>query len=247
MGLRGILSEIKREKLYKGTYEYISNDTIYSKENFNVYQHSGDSSLAFLSSMISRVSTGELLVTNVEYTVTREMVPKKVAINREIDDRSALEMYVHDVEKGTLNYFFIEGDNKKHIEIPVGGKFHVTTPTTASSMLFIRSKRESATNKNYYSIYVSNNQWEFLEGPTIKSVVLQRDKPTTDFIKVGGSKLPFLQYLLHEHKEPEGNNIVSNKSSLQIFLNRNISIPYMLKDRDNTVIKMTEFIDFNSE
>ncbi|MEX1100063.1 MAG: hypothetical protein WEB87_06535, partial [Bacteriovoracaceae bacterium] len=46
------------EKFYRGAYNYIKNDSLYSEEAFEVYKDRRDGAFYFLSQIHSRVATG---------------------------------------------------------------------------------------------------------------------------------------------------------------------------------------------
>lgn len=227
------------QKLYRGAYSYIKNENVYSEEIFEVYKDRKENGLYFLSQIISRVSTGELLNINVTYHVNKDYTPIYVVITRSLGEESVKEIYDHNPRKGTMTYLFINEEDEIKKEFAVPPKFHITTPTVASSNIYLRSKKFDATTKNYYTFYSSTNQWEYEKEPYTTNVAVQKISSTSEKLIIDGQNVQGVEYRLFEdnNHSPEGKEAPPT-SFIRIYLSPHLTLPYIVRGDDGTKVQI---------
>jgi len=107
----------------------------------------------------------------------------------------------------------------------------------------LRSKKFDNTGKNYFSIFTSNNHWEFQEDPSVKNIVVQRVSPTSESLKVGNSSLDSIQYKLTEQvlgneESEDSHGPPGQENDIRIWCSQHMTIPYLIKDKDGTKIEV---------
>ncbi len=231
------------EKIFRGAYTYMRNTNIYSEESFEVFRDKKEMTYTFVSEVVSRVATGELLNINTRYVINKDYTPLEVTIHRSLGNQSVKEEYIFDIRRTRINYSFTDAEGQvSKCELATNPKFYITTSATCSSMLYLRNKKFDNTGKNYYSIIVSNNHWAYEGEPTINNIVLQRVTQTSENIKVGDSNLEATQYKLTEQSEddveidPHGPPVAEN--DLRIWCSQHMTIPYLIKDNSGTKIEV---------
>ena len=147
------------KRLYRGAFVYTSNGDHYTEETFEVFKEKKDLNLHYDSESLTRVTTGEMLKIKVNFVVNKEWNPVEVNINKTLGPNSVDEIFTYNARKNTLRYSFRSLHDKKDEEISTPPKFHILTPATASSMLFINSKKIDQTSKNYFHMVYSPNMW----------------------------------------------------------------------------------------
>lgn len=227
------------QKLYRGAYNYVKNENVYSEEVFEVYKDRKENGMYFISQIISRVSTGELLNINVTYHVNKDYIPMYVIISRTLGEESVKEVYNHDPRKGVLTYLFINDEEEIKKEFAVPPKFHITTPTVASSNLYLRSKKFDNTTKNYYTFYSSTNQWEFENDPTTTNVAVQKISSTSEKLIIDGQNVQAVEYRLFEdnNHSPEGKEAPPTQF-IRIYLSPHLTLPYIVRGDDGTRVQI---------
>lgn len=238
------------EKIFRGAYGYSRNNNVYSEENFEVFRDKKEMTYTFVSEMMSRVATGELLTIKVYYKINKEFIPLEVDINRTLGNNSVRELYEYDQRKTRINYMFKNGDEETRIDFPTNPKFYITTSATCTSMLYLRSKKFDATGKNFYSLYTSKNLWDYKEEPSLRNIVVQRTSQTSENLKLDGSNLQAVQYKIQEHdlaveaeenKPPPKGGIKTPtpiQEEIKIWTSQHMTIPYLVKANDGTKIQV---------
>ena len=233
------------EKIYQGVYDYHRGNNTYSEEEFLVYRDNSALSLSFFSLMHARVATGELLKVYVDYTVSKDYTPQKVLIEKTLGKRQISEVYQYDKVKSRIGYFFISQKGKKHSEIPITSNFHITTPTTVTSMLFLKPQKDKSMGKNFYSLFTCHNQWEFASAPKAQSVIIQRKHLGTSKLKIGEEYVSSAVYNLYENAASGA--VTPEMPSIEVYMSRYVNIPYMLKTKDGLHIRARNITNFNKE
>lgn len=236
----------KEDKIYRGAFNYYRNENSYAEENFDVYRDKKDQSYHYISEAVVKVTTGEILNIHVEYSVTKEYIPTFVMIEKVMGKETTKETYEFNSRRNHLIYKFTSTKNEEQIaEIPTAPKFHIATPTAASSMLFMRSKKFDASGKNSFNILVGFNQWEYKESPFFKNVILERASLTTEKMNIDGQNVQATQFRMYD----EGTDFKNIKEPphVKIFLSQHGGIPYMIRTEDGTKIQIKYLNDLTEK
>jgi hypothetical protein len=226
----------KEDKIFRGAYNYFKNESIYSEEVFDVYRDRKELSSHFVSEVHSRVSTGELLIVNVDYTISKDFVPQLVVINRSLGNEKVQETYRFNSKKNTITYIFEGSDETVEKEIATAPKFHIATPTACTSMLFLRSKKYDTTSKNLYTVFSAYNQWRFNEEPKAKTIGIQRLSLTPERLNIEGHVVQATQYKMFEDHESLNENEPVLAPSLNVWLSQHMTIPYIIHSDDGNKV-----------
>ncbi len=230
---------IKVDKIYKGTFSYSNNGRIYSEETFEIFRDNHESTFTFKSEIHSRVSTGELLTINVEYVISKEYMPKKVIISKSLGKLTTEEIMICSKKNNKINYSFVNIDGITESEISTPPRFHITTPTTASSLLFILSKKFDATAKNDYVVYSTINQWEYTSNLISQSISMEKLTTTSETITYEDKEITGDRYILYKFDNDDNiNSKVDQKETLKIFLSKHMALPYFIESEEGIVIKI---------
>jgi hypothetical protein len=236
----------KNDKIYRGSFLYFRNESQYAEENFDVYREKKDQALAYISEASIRVSSGEILNLHVEYVVNKEFIPTFVKVEKIMGKESIVELYEFNPKKNFVVYTYENSKgHKESVEILTAPKFHVTTPTSASSMLFLRSKKFDANGKNSFNVLISHNQWEYKENPAFKNVILERATLTAEKINIDGQNVQATQYKLFDDHTDFKN--LKDPPHLKIFLSPHGGIPYIIRGEDGTKIQIKYLNDLSDK
>ncbi len=236
----------KEDKIYRGAFQFSRNENAYAEETFDVYRDKKEQSLHYISEAIVKVTTGEILNLNVEYIVNKDYVPIYVGIEKIMGKEHTKEIYEYQNKKSHLTYRFNNSKGEEHVEdIATAPRFHVTTPTSASAMLFLRSKKFDASGKNYFNVLLSFNQWEFKEAPKFKNIMVERASLTAEKMNIDGQNVQAVQYKLFD----EGVDFKAVKEPLhiKIFLSQHGAIPYLVRTDDGTKIQIKYLNDLSEK
>ena len=236
----------KEDKIYRGAYSFIRNDNIYGEEIFDVYRDKKDHTFHYVSEAIIKVNTGEILNLYVEYITNQEYFPLYVGIEKVMGKETSKETYTYNVKKNSLEYEFTSSKHKPYSsEIAIAPKYHITTPTAASSMLFMRSKKLDQTGKNFYNILVSNNQWEFKELPYFKTLTVERASLTNEKMAIDGQLVQATQFKLFD----EDADFKSKKEPQHVksYMSSHGTIAYQIKTDDGSKIQIKYLNDLSDK
>jgi hypothetical protein len=233
----------KGTKIYRGAYHCFAGEKVYGEEEFEVYRNEKQEVYHFLSETTSRVSTGELLILNVEYVINFKFIPLIAIIDKAMGNDRIQERYDYDLENNRLSYMFItkDGDNQSYMHTKQS--FHIATPCIASSILFILSKKFNSTSTNFYNLISCENHWEYVDKPSVKNAMLQKISSTMEMIAIAGTTVEAMQYKLWQ----EGTNYDFSKKqkkkeeappTLKIYLSRFLAIPYIVESNDGLLYKI---------
>ena len=236
----------KEDKIYRGAFSYYRNENIYAEEIFDVYRDKKDQTYHYISEAIVKVTTGEILNIHTEYSVTIEYNPIFVMVEKLMGKEVTKETYEYVQKRNHLAYSFTNSKNETHKdEIATAPKYHIATPTAASSMLFMRSKKIDASGKNSFNILVGFNQWEYKDVPYFKNVILERASITTEKMNIDGQNVQATQYRMFDEGADFKN--VKEPQHVKIFLSQHGGIPYLVKTDDGTKIQIKYFNDLNEK
>lgn len=228
-------------KLYRGAYTHFRNNNIYAEESFEVFKDKREHSLLFSSELHSRVATGELLIINIMHIVNKDYIPQEVHIRKQLGEDSTEERYIYELRKNKLLYLFTD---KKGVtterELNTSPRFHIATPASCSSMLFLRSKKFDSTGKNLYQVWKGQNFWEFESEPTVVTTVVEKISQGFESLIIDGQNLQSTEYKLYENnpEEDNKNSPIVETPYLRVFLSKHMTIPYLLKDFEGTKIEV---------
>ncbi len=238
----------KGEKFYRGAYTYLKNGSVYCEEEFEVFRDHSDLSYHFVAEQHSRVSTGELLTVHVDYIISKDYIPQSVFIQRVLGKEIVHEIFKFESRDNIVNYTFKNGDQSFYDEIHVQPKFYISTPVTCTSLIFLKSKKEDVTSKNYYQTITSFNQWFYSQCPTQKTIIAQRTGTGSETMMIGGSSLQGIAYKIiegNDGNEDEMGNI--NPPALRFFSSKYVTIPYRLDTEDGIRIQIKYLNNLDKE
>lgn len=232
--------------MYRGAFSYFRNENSYAEENFDVYRDKREQSLHYVSEAIVKVTTGEVLNLHVEYIVNKEYIPQFVAVEKIMGKEATREVYQYNARKNQLVYKFTNSKGDEHEdEIATAPKYHITTPTAASSMLFLRSKKFDASGKNAFNVLVGFNQWTYKEAPLFKSILLERASLTAEKMNIDGQNVQATQYKMYD--EAADFKSVKEPQHVKIFLSQHGAIPYLIRSEDGTKIQIKYLNDLSEK
>jgi len=253
MGIRQQASNLNLKRkpvgdvVLRGAYSYHKNEIIYAEEEFEVWKDLKTTSHSFFSKLTSRVATGELLSIYVDYQVNKEFIPQKVFIEKvmgtevvtetyKFNDKSNLITYVHQSKTGNIE--------EKFTTTP---KFTIASPCTATSCIYLKSKKEDTAGRNNYTLIQSFNNWSFEEKPKFKNIILSRVGLTAKAINIQGKNLQAVEYKIIEEFENPDLTLKNQKNSISAFVSRYITVPYMVKSTDGIKVQIKYLNDLESD
>lgn len=227
------------DKIYRGAYEYFKTGSNYCDEEFEVYRDKKTFNMNFYSVLRVRVVTGEILKMNVDLELNKDYVPLKLIIEKKLGKDDVKEIFDFDTKRSTLNYFFKKASEESiHKEIMTGPKFAIASPAACTCMIYMKSKKEDTTSKNFYNILVSKNQWEYEELPKMESIAVERTDLAMESVKIGEAVVKGTPYRVYDsfdidiaNKEKRG-----NPPNIKVYLSKYDTIPYLIQGNDGNKI-----------
>ncbi len=236
----------KEDKIYRGAFNYYRNESSYAEEIFDVYRDKKEMSYHYISEAIVKVTTGEVLNLFVEYIVNKDYIPTYVCVEKNLGKEKTKEVYQYIAKRNHLLYKFINAKlEESNVEIVTAPKYHISTPTAASSMLFLRSKKFDASGKNSFNILIGHNQWEFKDEPKFKNIILERANLTTEKINIDGQNVQATQYRMFDDETDF--KLVKEPQHIKIYLSQHGAIPYLLRTDDGTKIQIKYLNDLTDK
>lgn len=245
-------------RLYRGAYNYYHDSVPYTEETFQVFREKKELRFHYDSEVITRVASGEILKINVNYVITKDWLPNFVQISKSLGTNYVVEKFSYNPRKNFLRYTFESTHDKKDDTFTTPPRFSIQTPSVASSMIFLNSKKIDQTARNYFHVFYSQNEWRYEDKIKSKNHVLERAKiGEVDTIKVGTANLQAIEYVMSqeevlddkkkEQKDPslkgdEASGLKQN--SLVIYMSKHMSIPYKIIQNPNTYIEIKYLNDF---
>ncbi|OUR99859.1 hypothetical protein A9Q84_02190 [Halobacteriovorax marinus] len=237
-------SKRKGNKIYRGAYTYLRNTNIYCEETFEVFKEKNDSGLLFSSQLISRVSTGELLNITVDYKVNKDYTPTTVIINKNLGDENVVETFTFNHKRNSITYTFQSSKEEKVLELNTTPKFFISTPSLATSMLYLRSKKFDSTSKNIYNVLGSSNQWKYENEPSFNAISVQKISLTNESRNIEGGSVQGVEYRIQQHYD-SAEEAEKDDQSLKCFVSQHVTIPYFLEDGTGTKIAVKYLNDLS--
>ena len=223
--------EMKPKKIYRGAFDYFREGTIYAQETFEVFKNKKNFTTHYSSELLSRVSTGELLKITVDYKVDKDFVPTTVKIHKLLGKDFCHETFKYSNKTSTLTYIIESNEGKKKMTISSSPKFHITTPTATTSILYFLVKKFDGNSKNMYNSINTINEWSFKEAPKNGIIQMEKISVTSEEIKVGTASVQAVQYKVcngdHANKEDKFNK---KAPAARVFLSSHGAIPYIIED-----------------
>jgi hypothetical protein len=242
--------ELKRkprgDRIFRGSYTYHKNDTVYAEEAFEVFRDKKELAMSYFSQMHSRVATGELLTIYVDYQINKDAIPQRVYIERNMGNEWTKETYELDKKTGLLLYNFESRHGENDSEVTVASRFHVSIPATAPSMLFLKTKKEDPTNKNYYSVVQAHNHWKFEADPIARTIAIQRTNVGLENVNIDGQNLQATQYKVYEDADVDEDKN-PNPPNIRVFVSKHHTIPYLVRTDDGTRIQIKNLSDLDND
>lgn len=243
--------EIKRkprgDKVYRGAYNYYKGEKLYAEEEFEVYKDRKELGMSFFAQLHARVATGELLNIYVDLLLTKDYIPQKLLIEKDIGQESVTEIFDYDPRKNSLDYIFMNKLGKEHLQITVPSKFGITTPTASTSMIFLKSKKEDTTAKNYFQVLSSTNQWSYEKEPFMQMIVAERAALAAENISIDGQSVSATPYKLWDAAEVNEDGDFTGLDFISTQLSKYATIPYQVKSLDGTRIQIKYLNDLDKD
>lgn len=244
------ISPPKGVKVYKGAFNFYHGGSIYSEETFEVFRERREQALEFVSEIHSRVSTGELLSIKTHYMVNKEFIPQKVYVDRSLGNKSIREEWIYNKKRDEITYIFREKLGVTEVQFPTSPKFHISTPTATTSMLFIRSKKFDTTGKNVYSLWQSNNEWNYEKKPENVFVNVKKISSTNESMNIEGQNVQAIHYRLFQNmnEDEEEEKYDGDPPLINVYLSKHLAIPYLLRsETDKTKVQIRYLNNLDSE
>lgn len=237
----------KNDKIYRGCYNYYRNENLYAEEIFDVYRDKKEQTYHYISECTLRVSTGETLNIHVEFIVTKESVPLYVFVEKIMGKEHSKEKYEFNVKRSILTYKFSSTHSaEEHIEeIITPPKFHIATPTAATSGLFIRTKKFDASGKNAYTVIVSKNNWDFTTTPHFTNPVVERVGLSNEKVTIDGQNVLATPYRMFD--EEIDFKTIKDPAHIKIYLSPHGGIAYTIRSEDGTKIQIKYLNDLSEK
>jgi len=231
----------KAAKIYRGAFTYHKNDSVYCEETFEVFKHTKELTLEFKSESLSRVVTGELLKINVNFIVSKNWIPKNVMVEKSLGHDYACETYDYHERTNTIAYTFKTKTSEQKEKLQTPPRFHIATPTMATSFLFLLSKKFDNTTRNDYSLLTSHNNWQYAHAPKAKNIYMI--KPTTGMVDtmIDGKPLKANHYKLFDAEHDKEDN----PPVMDVYISKHSSIPYMVNTNDGVKIQVKYLNDMS--
>ena len=243
--------EIRRkprgDKVYRGAYNYYKGETLYCEEEFEVYKDRKELGMSFFAEQVSRVATGELLTTYVDYTLTKDYVPQKLMVERKLGELIVREMYDFNPRNNMVDYIFINKKGQEHVQVQVPPKFTITTPAACTSMLYLKTKKEDTTSKNYFSILSSTNQWTFEKEPFQQTIAAERTALASENINIDGHSVSATPYKIYDVTDLDKTDDHDLVPHLTTQISKHATIPYVIKSDDGIRIQIKYLNDLDKD
>ncbi len=235
------------DKIYRGAYNYFKGDNLYAEEEFEVYKDRKELGMSFFGELHSRVATGEMLTVYVDYTLSKDYVPRKLLVEKTLGKEVVTEIFDFNPKINMLDYLFISSDGQEHIEVKVPPRFAITTPLTFTSMLFLKVKKEDVTAKNFYPILSVKNQWRYEEPPYQQIIVAERAALASENLNIGGQSVPATPYKVWDSEDLEQQDDSNTATFATAQVSKHSTIPYLLRSQDGLKIQVKYFNDLDKD
>jgi len=243
--------EIKRkphgDKVYRGAYNYYKGDNLYAEEEFEVYKDRKELGMTFFGELHSRVATGELLSVYLDYTLTKDYIPQKLIIEKTLGKEVVKEVFAFNPRTNVIDYIFISNRGQEHVEVLVPPRFGITTPLSCTSMLFLKSKKEDTTAKNYFQVLSVKNQWRYEHAPYQQSIVAERTALAAENLNLEGQSVPATPYKMWDASDLEKEDDDSTPPFSTVQISKHSTIPYLIRSQDGLKIQIKYLNDLDKD
>ena len=212
-------------KIAEGNYSYYLDEKPYSEETFLVYKHPDNETYLFLTEVISRLESGELLRINTSYELSPQYVPLEVIVTKMVGTTTVTETYRYMRVDHKINYLFHSESENKGMDKDVAGNFSISTPAFATSTLCLLQRSLNALGRTKYNMILTPNDWS-VKGPLFDEGVYFEQKASGYQKKtIKGKELEGKVYNMFKH------DITDNKKEdpLEFFCSKHFNIPYQIK------------------
>ncbi len=228
-----------QKKIYRGAYDYISDDKSYAEEIFNVYKDVKESTLTFESQLTCRTPSGEFLLVSTEVIANKDYIPIKVTIKKSLGKEAAEERFSYDNRTNRLKYVFECNGEEFTSENPTTPKFHIATPTAVTGVLFTKANRISINSRVLQNVITSTNNWNYKSEPVTKVIALERLSLTSCPIKIKDKSMEGTHFAIYK----SGGDSVSEQNTkstevINVFLSKYDGIPYLIEENKNNRIEI---------
>ena len=158
-------------------------------------------------------------------------------------EKFSIESYAFNSQTSSIHYSFSNSSISTEHVMNTNPKFHITTPTAASSMLFIQTKKFDATSSNECVVVVSENQWFYEKPPKTSNLYLEKLSLTSEPLTLNKSVVQNVRYRIYNthllgsadprKKDEIGEDVLE---PVFVYLSQHVSIPYILENEDNKIM-----------
>lgn len=213
---------------FTGAFEYISGDAVYSDENFHVYRNVREGSVIFESELLTRLESGELLKINSHYKINKDFIPEKVEIDKIMGKQIISESFKMNPKSNAITYHFQRGDVFNEYKISPPPRFQVATPTSLTSVIFLFTKKYDPTGKNFNSVMVSDNFWEYQAIPSMQYILAERQGTGLQTVNLKGKELKAYHYRLFTQEDHNR----AQEIPMNVYMSKHYGIPYLIQYKD---------------
>ena len=117
------------KKIFRGAYDYISNEQKYAEETFDIFKDPKEAGLRYEAQFTCRTPSGEFLLIHTNYSLNKDYIPIKLKIEKSLGKESVVETYDFNNKINQLSYVFSCNGEDFKAEMSTTPKFHIATPT----------------------------------------------------------------------------------------------------------------------
>lgn len=236
------------DKVYRGAYNYYKGETLYCEEEFEVFKDRKELGMTFFAEQVSRVATGELLTVYIDYTLTKDYIPQKLMVERKLGELIVREMYDFNARNNMVDYIFMNKKGQEHTQVQVPPKFTITTPTACTSMLFLKTKKEDTTSRNYFSVLSSTNQWTYEKEPFQQTIAVERTALASESINIDGHSVNATPYKIYDVTDLDKSSDDQDQVPfLTTQISKHATIPYIIRSDDGIRIQIKYLNDLDKD
>jgi hypothetical protein len=211
-------------KIVEGNYTYYQDDKPYSEESFIVYQHPDNDSYLFMTEVISRLESGELLRINTSYELSSSYIPIDVVVEKRVGTKIVTETYKYVRIDHKVTYVFSSDEENKGMDKDVPGNFSISTPSFSTSTLCLLQRSLNALGRTKYNMLLSPNDWSVKGKITDDGVYFEQKASGNQKLMVKGKELEGKIYRMYKY------DITENKKEdpIEFFCSKHFNIPYQV-------------------
>ena len=226
------------QKVATGRYTYYSEDTPYSEERFEIQQTPLKDMTRYISTTITRLTTGELLKINCTYDVNIKWRPIKVIIKKSMGTKKVIESYSTDGIEGSLNYELQTELGKERDHVKTTGPYQIATPSIVTSFLCTQHRKVDPLSRTRYTLLFSQNDWKYEHELKEQHLYLESKYSEQDVVMVGDNQYPAKRCLMFQHDTVEAVEEIPST----VFLGDKLGIPLLLVPEENNKIVLDSII-----